>query len=109
MSDHQIILCTCPNGETADAIASALVARQLAACVNIVPGLRSVYVWQGEVQHDSEQLLLIKTRSDRFTALEQAILELHPYELPEIVAVPITAGLDPYLGWIDDTLDNKNA
>lgn len=109
MPDHQLLLCTCPDDETADTIAAALVARRLAACVNIVPGLRSVYVWRDEVQRDAERLLIIKSRSDRYAALERTITEMHPYELPEIIAVPIKTGLAPYLAWIDDTLDNKNA
>lgn len=109
MSDHQLLLCTCPDDASAESIAGTLVSRRLAACVNIVTGLRSVYVWDGEVQNDAERLLLIKSRADRYGELEKTILDLHPYELPEIIAVPIQTGLAPYLTWIDDTLENKNA
>ncbi|WJW75285.1 divalent-cation tolerance protein CutA [Thiohalobacter sp. IOR34] len=105
MSDsHQIAFCTVPDRETAERIAMALVERRLAACVNILPGLSSVYRWQGAVQHDEELLLLIKTRGGLASRLQAAIRELHPYELPEIVAVPIVAGLPDYLHWIDDNL-----
>lgn len=109
MPDHQLLLCTCPDDASAEAIAGALVSRRLAACVNIVTGLRSVYVWDDEVQNDAERLLLIKSRADRYGELERTIVDMHPYELPEIIAVPIQMGLAPYLTWIDDTLENKNA
>jgi len=109
MPDHQLLLCTCPDDASAEAIAGALVSERLAACVNIVTGLRSIYVWDGEVQNDAERLLLIKSRADCYTRLEKTIVEMHPYELPEIIAVPIQTGLAPYLTWIDDTLENKNA
>ncbi|HKK13683.1 MAG TPA: divalent-cation tolerance protein CutA [Gammaproteobacteria bacterium] len=101
--DRLIVLCTVPDGETAAAIAARLVKDSLAACVNILPAVTSVYVWDGEVQNDAEQLLVIKTRSGVFQALEKAVLELHPYELPEIIAVPIQYGLSGYLTWIDQT------
>ena len=95
------VLCTCPDdGPTADSIASALVAERLAACVNRLPGVKSTYRWQDEVRHDTEALLLIKTTRERFDALRARILALHPYELPEIIAVDIALGLDRYLSWI---------
>lgn len=103
-NDYQIVLSTCPDAATARTIATALVERGLAACVNIVPGVESVYRWQGKVEQGSELLLLIKSRADAYATLEQAILELHPYELPEIVALPLAAGLPAYLGWIGANL-----
>ena len=95
-----IVLSTCDSAEMARSIAENLVSRQLAACVNIVPGIESVYQWQGKVQRDSEILLVIKTRQACFEALQNAIQELHSYELPEIIAVPVQSGEKNYLDWI---------
>ncbi len=97
---HLLILCTCPDQATAKKIANALVDGSLAACVNILPGLTSVYQWQSQRETAQEHLLLIKTTDAAYTALEQTITELHPYELPEVIAVPIKHGLGAYLGWI---------
>jgi periplasmic divalent cation tolerance protein len=77
-----------------------LIERKLAACVNILPGLRSIYMWKGVRESAEEQLLIIKTTTAAYPILEQAILELHPYELPEIIAVPLVAGLPGYLAWV---------
>ena len=87
---------------TAEELAKRLVASRLAACVNILPGLTSVYEWKGAVESDSELLLLAKTTEARYPALEQALRRAHPYELPEIVCVPIVAGLSGYLQWIEE-------
>ena len=97
-----ICFCTCPDTDTAERLAEALVEERLAACVNILPGLRSVYRWEGGVEHADEVLLLIKTRPDRLAPLQQRLLELHPYELPELVAVETGLGLPAYLRWIAD-------
>ena len=102
---HRIVFCTCPSSEVADGIATALVEGRLAACVNIVPGIRSVYRWQGKVERDEELLLVIKTHRERYAKLEETIRERHPYELPEIVRVPIDTGLPEYLAWIDSSVD----
>jgi periplasmic divalent cation tolerance protein len=99
----QLLFCTCPDSSAAERLAEALVARRLAACVNILPGLTSVYRWQGVVERSSEHLLLIKSTSDRYDALEAAIRELHPYELPEVIAVEAAAGLPAYLAWIAES------
>ena len=99
---YRIVLCTCPDMGTAEGIANQVVRSGLAACVNIVPGLKSVYLWKGAVEADDELLLLIKTTEARYQELEAAIREAHPYELPEIVCVPILAGLPGYLQWIQD-------
>lgn len=100
-SQPLLVYCTCPDHATALRIAETLVDRELAACVNIIPGLTSVYRWQGQRETASEALLLIKTRQTVYPELQAAILTLHPYELPEIIAVPIETGLPAYLAWID--------
>jgi periplasmic divalent cation tolerance protein len=104
---HQLILCTCPDRDTAEKIAHLLVTGQLAACVNILPGVLSVYTWQGQVESAQEHLLLIKSSKDRYPALEAAIRDNHPYDVPEIIAVPVEAGLPEYLHWIDTCLSSK--
>lgn len=98
-----LALCTCPDEAAAERIATALVEERLAACVNRVPGIASTYRWQGKVCRDHEQLLLIKTTRERFEALRARIVALHPYELPEVIAVDIAAGHAPYLDWIKDS------
>lgn len=95
-------LCTCPDAATAAHIAEALVDERLAACVNVLPGVESVYRWQGRVERASEVLLLIKSTRERLPALTARVVELHPYELPELVAVDIAGGLPGYLAWIAD-------
>ena len=97
-----VALSTVGSAEEADRLARALVERRLAACVNVVPGVVSHYRWQGELQRDEERLLVIKTRAERIEALRDALRELHPYELPELVAFEISAGSPEYLKWLDD-------
>jgi len=98
-----IVYCTCPDREAAITLADGIIAAGLAACVNIVPGLISIYRWQGERQQGTEELLLIKTSSTAYPALEKYISTNHPYELPEIIAVPIKVGLASYLDWISES------
>ena len=98
--EYYVILNTCPDLETAEAIANTLVDEGLAACVNIVPGVRSVYMWEGQRTTSQEHLLLIKAMASDYEVIEKTILELHPYELPEIIAVSISAGLPEYLDWL---------
>lgn len=101
MSDDVLLcFCTCPDAASARTLAEALVGESLAACVNRLPGVESTYRWQGEVTTGSEELLLIKTTAPRFEALRARLLALHPYELPELVAVPIERGHAPYLDWV---------
>jgi periplasmic divalent cation tolerance protein len=100
----RLALCTAPDPATGERIAEALLGEGLAACVNIVPGLTSIYRWQGEVQRDAEVLLLIKTTAAAYPQLETRLLALHPYELPEILAVPIDNGLNGYLDWIEKSV-----
>ena len=99
MTDCIVVFCSCPES-AGERIATALVEERLAACVNSVPGIVSTYRWQGAVQRDTEVLLLIKTTRERFEALRARIVELHPYELPEVIAVDIASGHAPYLDWI---------
>jgi periplasmic divalent cation tolerance protein len=94
-----IAFVTCP-ADAAEGLAEALVNEGVAACVNILPQVRSIYRWNGAVCHDDEALLLIKHRADRFEALRAAVLARHPYELPEIIAVDLDRGHPPYLDWI---------
>ena len=100
---YLLVYCTCPDHETARQLANTLVDEALAACINIVPGLTSIYRWKGKRETGTEELLMIKTTQDNYPALETRIKELHPYELPEVIAVPIQAGLPAYLNWVDET------
>ena len=95
-----VCFCTCPDVDSAARLAATLVEERLAACVNVVPGLRSVYRWQGAVERSDEVLLLIKTTRPRLPALSARVLELHPHELPEVVAVEVAGGLSAYLDWV---------
>ncbi|MBI4985064.1 MAG: divalent-cation tolerance protein CutA [Rhodocyclales bacterium] len=95
-----LVLTTLPDAETARALAERLVERRLAACVNILAPCRSVYRWQGRIEDATEVPLLIKTSAARYAALEAALRAEHPYELPEIVAVPLAGGLPEYLAWV---------
>lgn len=97
-----VVLCTCPDPEFASDLASILVDSALAACCNIIPAISSVYRWQGQVETSEEVLMLIKTTEDRYPALEEAISAHHPYELPEIIAVPVINGLPGYLSWVGE-------
>ena len=97
---HVVVLVTCGSRREAGRIARAVVSRNLAACVNILAPCRSVYRWKDGVQNEEEHPMLIKTTEERYAALEQAIRAAHPYELPEIIAVPIERGLPAYLEWV---------
>jgi periplasmic divalent cation tolerance protein len=95
-----VVLLTAPDPETAERIAQALVEERLAACVNVLPGVRSIYRWQGAVEQASEVLLIAKTQADRSDALAARVRALHPYELPEVVVLPVSGGSEAYLGWV---------
>ncbi|HLO62062.1 MAG TPA: divalent-cation tolerance protein CutA [Azonexus sp.] len=95
-----LVITNCPDEETANAIALALVEDKLAACVNILPRVQSVYRWQGSVESATEIPLLIKATANNYAALEAKIQALHPYDVPEIIAVPIARGLPAYLTWV---------
>ena len=105
-SPHYLIYVTCGSEENAREIANALVEECLAACVNILPGVQSVYRWEGKLESAPEYLLLIKTRREVFDTLRERVCKLHQYELPEIIAVPIEAGLQPYLNWITESVNH---
>jgi periplasmic divalent cation tolerance protein len=95
-----LVHCSCPDGDSADRIAEALVAERLAACVSRLPGVRSTYRWEGAVERADEVLLLIKTTAARLDALVARIQALHPYELPEVIAVEATGSSAAYLAWV---------
>jgi periplasmic divalent cation tolerance protein len=97
----QIVLTACPDTACAERIARALVEEGLAACVNILPPMRSIYRWKGKIEDASEQLLVIKAAVAHFPAIRDRLCALHPYELPEIIAVPIVDGLPAYLAWLN--------
>ena|SRR5688572_14216785 len=95
-----LVLTNLPDRAAAERVAELLVGRRLAACVNLLAPCRSVYRWKGAVQHDEEHPVLIKTTSERYAELEQALRAAHPYEVPEIIALPIERGLPAYLEWV---------
>lgn len=96
-----LVLTNLPDRAAAERLAGTLIEQRVAACVNILAPCKSVYRWKGAVQHDDEHPLLVKTTAERYPALEAAIRAAHPYELPEIIAVPIERGLPAYLAWVD--------
>ena len=95
-----LILASVPDKQTANNLASMLVQERLAACVNIMPEVISYYRWEGKINTDSELLLLIKTQSSKFEPVKEYILKKHPYDLPEIIAIPLTDGFSGYLDWV---------
>jgi periplasmic divalent cation tolerance protein len=98
--DALVVFVTAPDTEVAAALARAVVEEGLAACGNLVPGLRSIYRWQGEICDEAEVLILFKTRAERFEALRDRIEALHPYDCPEVIALPVVGGSAAYLQWI---------
>jgi len=99
-TDVRTLLATAPDTATARTLAEAVVGEGLAACVSLVPGVLSVYRWQGEMHHDAEVLLLIKTTADRVEEVRGRIVELHPYEVPEVLSLAVEEGHGPYLDWV---------
>lgn len=104
MTDCVVVLVTAPDADTAARIARTLVEEKLAACGNVLPGVRSIYRWQGNVEEAQETLLVLKTAQARFKEIVDRVRALHPYEVPEVVAVPIEAGFDGYLDWVVGSL-----
>jgi periplasmic divalent cation tolerance protein len=100
MTDSIVILSTAPDADKAAEIAKALVEEHLVACVNIIPGLRSIYRWEGKIADEAEVLCIIKTARDRFDQVAARIKSLHPYSVPEVIALPIVKGFEPYLEWV---------
>jgi periplasmic divalent cation tolerance protein len=99
-TDVVVVLCTLPPGDAASTIAQTLVGERLAACVNLIPTVRSIYAWQGKLCDEPEQLAIIKTTADGFAALRERLVALHPYDVPEVIAVNVEDGHLPYLGWV---------
>ena len=104
MTDAQLVLTTLPNADKAVEVARVLVEERLIACANIVPAVRSIYRWQDKIQDENEVLVVMKTKSDQIERLKARILELHPYEVPEVLAMPIENGYAGYLEWISKSL-----
>ena len=100
MTDLLVVYVTAPDETVATHIARTLVEEELAACVNVVPGVRSIYRWQGAVTEDAEILLVVKTRAERLAALTARVVAIHPYTLPEVLALPVADGHVPYLEWV---------
>jgi len=107
MTDKIVVLSTCASPEDAGKIARTLVEKRLAACVNILPAVRSIYRWKGAIEDDQETLLLIKSSRALFNDLSAEIERLHSYEIPEAIAIPIVDGLERYLDWMADVLGNE--
>jgi periplasmic divalent cation tolerance protein len=99
-TDALVVLVTAPSAEAAAALARTLVEERLAACGNVVPAIRSIYRWEGKVQDEPEALLVLKTTRARFEALRARALALHPYQVPEVIALPVEAGSASYLAWL---------
>jgi len=104
MTEVFVVLCTCPNSVEAEKLASGLLEQGLAACVNILPQIRSIYRWQGEVHNDSEVLMIIKTTRQAYAGLQQWLQDNHPYDVPEILALPVADGCDAYLEWVTNEI-----
>lgn len=102
----QIVLCTCPNNQVAHQLASRLVEDKLAACVNIISGVKSIYRWQGKIETDDEVQLVIKSKKQLFNPLADKINLLHPYDVTEVIALDIQQGNQAYLTWLEDSLIN---
>jgi periplasmic divalent cation tolerance protein len=102
--DPIVVFLTAPSGEEATRLADLLMNAHLAACVQILPEMESVYRWQGQIERQAEILLIVKTAAGKFAELEREVRALHRYETPEIVAVPIVAGSQPYLDWLSESL-----
>lgn len=100
MTDAMLVLTTLPNADAAVELSRSVVNEKLAACANILPAIRSIYRWKDKVQDDNEVLVLLKTRQEQFERLRARILELHPYEVPEVIAIPVEQGYQGYLDWI---------
>lgn len=104
MSGARVVLVTAPSPDVGAALGRALVDERLAACVNVIPGLTSIYRWQGQREEASECLLVIKTDDTRYAELERRVLELHPYTVPEVLALPVERGAPAYVEWLRDSV-----
>ena len=106
MAEIIVVLCTVPDVDTGAKIARTLVDEKLCACVNLVAGLRSIYRWEGKVTEDAEALCIIKSTRSAFEALRARISALHPYQVPEVIALPVVEGNRPYLEWVIDSVSS---
>ena len=106
MSEFLVVYITA-SGENAKDLATALVREKLAACVNRIPGVESTYTWEGRVERDTEDLLIVKTRTDLFDRLKERVQALHGYHVPEIIAVPVVEGSESYLAWMEASLSRE--
>ena len=102
MSDAIVVLCTCPDNTSAHELAQTLLSEKLAACVNLIPQVTSLYYWQGQLEESQEVQLIIKTRRTLFGVLQERLLALHPYDVPEVLALPILSGNPAYLQWLQE-------
>ncbi len=107
-NDVWLAISTFPDAEIAGTIAQQLVTAQLAACANVLPGARSIYRWRGKVENASETIVLFKTTRARFAELQNRLKELHPYDVPEIVALPVVDGLPAYLAWVNESCETPS-
>jgi periplasmic divalent cation tolerance protein len=107
-SPYLLLLTTCPNMEVARALAQDLLENHLVACVNMLPHIHSLYLWQDKIMNDAEALLFIKTRREHYATIEQIFSQKHPYEVPELIALPIETGLPRYLAWMDSVIAEQN-
>ncbi|NJO15580.1 MAG: divalent-cation tolerance protein CutA [Thioploca sp.] len=107
-SEYQLLLTTCPNMEVAQQLAKYLVTHHLAACINIVPNISSIYEWEDKIITDNEVLLFIKTRQDCYTTIQQTLLQQHPYQVPELIAFSIENGSPHYLSWLDQVVSKAS-
>jgi periplasmic divalent cation tolerance protein len=106
MKEYLLVLITAPESDS-EKIAKTLVKESMAACVNIISGIKSIYSWKGKIEKDDEDLLLVKTRAEHLENLTQKVIAIHPYEVPEVIALSLEAGATPYLQWIDQVIGNS--
>jgi periplasmic divalent cation tolerance protein len=107
MTEVLILVCTCPDAATARRLAGGLLESKLAACVNILPEIRSMYRWQGELHDDGEALMVVKTVQRAYAEVEAWLLQHHPYDVPEVLAVPVQAGSAAYLEWVQNEIETQ--
>jgi periplasmic divalent cation tolerance protein len=108
MTEVFVILCTCPNAIEAEKLAAGLVEHGMAACVNILPEIRSIYRWQGVLHNEAEVLMIVKTTRQAYSRVEKWLSKHHPYDVPEILAIPVQAGSSDYLDWVKTECQEKH-